>query len=53
MTDKEAKEVEKLDVVAHAAKTLDLENWEENPALDKRLNRKFDRNILPYLFGIW
>ncbi|EUC41167.1 hypothetical protein COCMIDRAFT_106858 [Bipolaris oryzae ATCC 44560] len=24
-----------------------------NPALDKRLNRKFDLRILPWLFGIW
>ena len=24
-----------------------------DPALDKRLNRKFDMRILPWLFGIW
>ncbi|KAH6618454.1 MFS transporter-like protein [Boeremia exigua] len=25
----------------------------EDPALEKRVNRKFDRHILPWLFGIW
>ena len=53
MADNETKDAEKLDIVAHAAKALDLEHWEENPELDKRLNRKFDLHILPWLFGIW
>lgn len=26
---------------------------DSNPTLDKRLNRKFDLRILPWLFGIW
>jgi len=25
----------------------------EDPVLEKRLNRKFDMHILPWLFGIW
>lgn len=25
----------------------------EDPALEARLNRKFDLHILPWLFGIW
>jgi hypothetical protein len=25
----------------------------EDPALEARLNRKFDTHILPWLFGIW
>lgn len=25
----------------------------EDPVLEKRLNRKFDVHILPWLFGIW
>lgn len=25
----------------------------EDPVLEKRLNRKFDLHILPWLFGIW
>jgi len=50
----EQKDAEKSDLVAQAAaKALDLEHVEENPQLDKRLNRKFDLHILPWLFGIW
>lgn len=31
-----------------------LEGLEEDySAINKRLNRKFDRRILPWLFGIW
>ena len=28
-------------------------NEDFDPALDRRLNRKFDLRILPWLFGIW
>jgi hypothetical protein len=31
----------------------DLDSFIENPELDRRLNRKFDVRILPWLFGIW
>lgn len=30
-----------------------LDSIVENPELDRRLNRKFDLHILPWLFGIW
>ncbi|KAF2260285.1 MFS transporter-like protein [Lojkania enalia] len=42
--------------------SVDIENFEKalnisthvaNPELDKKLNRKFDLHILPWLFGIW
>jgi hypothetical protein len=29
------------------------EHGELDPAIDKRLDRKFDLHILPFLFGIW
>lgn len=28
-------------------------NLIEDPALEARLNRKFDLHVLPWLFGIW
>jgi hypothetical protein len=31
----------------------DLIDETVNAKLDKRLNRKFDTHILPWLFGIW
>ena len=31
----------------------DSEHGELDPAIDKRLDRKFDLHILPFLFGIW
>jgi MFS family permease len=31
----------------------DLDAFVEDPELDRRLNRKFDIHILPWLFGIW
>ena len=39
--------------IANTEKAITQEIWEENPELDKRLNRKFDLHILPWLFGIW
>jgi len=53
MADNQEKDAEKLDIAASAAKALDLERWDEDPELDRRLNRKFDMHILPWLFGIW
>jgi hypothetical protein len=39
---------------ARVEKALDaVEQYEENPELDRKLNRKFDLHILPWLFGIW
>jgi MFS family permease len=35
------------------ALAADLDSFVEDPGLDRRLNRKFDIHILPYLFGIW
>jgi len=29
------------------------EDFEEDLELEKRLNRKFDLHIVPWLFGIW
>lgn len=26
---------------------------ELDPTIDKRLNRKFDLHVIPFLFGIW
>lgn len=37
----------------HTEKALGTLPHEENPRLDKILNRKFDLHILPWLFGIW
>ncbi|KAK3994184.1 putative transporter [Cladorrhinum sp. PSN332] len=37
----------------HTEKALGTIEHQDNPALDKRLNRKFDLHILPWLFGIW
>ncbi|KAK4183016.1 putative transporter [Podospora australis] len=37
----------------HTEKALGTLPPEENPHLDKVLNRKFDLHILPWLFGIW
>ncbi|KAK0663928.1 putative transporter [Cercophora samala] len=37
----------------HTEKALGTIPHEENPRLDKILNRKFDLHILPWLFGIW
>ena len=42
-------------MMIHAEKapgTITAES-EANPHLDRRLNRKFDFHILPWLFGIW
>ena len=45
------------DDVAHIEKatgaTLSSDGLIEDPALEARLNRKFDMHILPWLFGIW
>ena len=41
---------------AHIEKATDGIDTDEplaNPSLDRRLNRKFDLRILPWLFGIW
>jgi hypothetical protein len=35
------------------ALAVDLDGYVENAELDRRLNRKFDLKILPWLFGIW
>ncbi|KAK0704319.1 MFS transporter-like protein [Lasiosphaeris hirsuta] len=40
------------DDIVHAEKALSAQA-EDHPELDKRLNRKFDLHILPWLFGIW
>jgi len=45
--------IAKLDIGHTEKALLEAEQWEENPELDKRLNRKFDLHILPWLFGIW
>jgi hypothetical protein len=29
------------------------DTYDTDPALDKRVTRKFDRHIIPWLFGIW
>ena len=29
------------------------EPYDTDPALDKRVTRKFDLHIIPWLFGIW
>lgn len=29
------------------------DSYDTDPALDKRVTRKFDRHIIPWLFGIW
>ena len=35
-------------------KTVDLDaQYDFDPSLDKRVTRKFDLHILPWLFGIW
>jgi hypothetical protein len=39
--------------VGHDEKQLDTENGELDPIIDKRLDRKFDLHIVPWLFGIW
>lgn len=45
------------DDVAHIEKAtvspLSSNEIIEDPALEARLNRKFDTHILPWLFGIW
>ena len=38
---------------AHIEKAFDSDEHVIDPQLDKRLNRKFDVHILPWLFGIW
>ncbi|EOA80957.1 uncharacterized protein SETTUDRAFT_24469 [Exserohilum turcica Et28A] len=40
------------DKTTHIEKATTI-NEVADPALDKRLNRKFDTHILPWLFGIW
>jgi MFS family permease len=51
----EKENAEQTDTAARIEKALavDLDSFIENPELDRRLNRKFDKFILPYLFGIW
>ena len=39
--------------IAYKETILDTEQANLNPLLDRRLNRKFDLHILPWLFGIW
>jgi hypothetical protein len=39
-------DTERIEKAIGLDETIDL-------ALDKRLNRKFDTHILPWLFGIW
>lgn len=39
-------DTERIEKATPLDETIDL-------ALDKRLNRKFDLRILPWLFGIW
>ncbi|KAF2868256.1 MFS transporter-like protein [Massariosphaeria phaeospora] len=52
-TQRPSDEVEKS-AADHVEKALDAAaTVVENPALDKRLNWKFDLHILPWLFGIW
>jgi len=53
MEEKRDKELIDTVNIERADKALKLEDWAENPELDKRLNRKFDLHILPWLFGIW
>ena len=53
MEEKRDKELIDTINIERAEKALKLEDWAENPELDKRLNRKFDLHILPWLFGIW
>jgi MFS family permease len=38
---------------AHGGIAADPNSFVENHELDRRLNRKFDTHILPWLFGIW
>jgi MFS family permease len=38
---------------AQAALATHIDSFVDNPELDRRLNRKFDIHILPWLFGIW
>ncbi|KAF2832316.1 MFS general substrate transporter [Ophiobolus disseminans] len=44
-----------LDDSARIEKALNagLDAHPENPEMDRRVNRKFDSHILPWLFGIW
>ncbi|KAK3331317.1 MFS transporter-like protein [Apodospora peruviana] len=51
-TDTGATATTKIDV-AYKENLLDAEQCDENAEIDKRLNRKFDLHILPWLFGIW
>jgi hypothetical protein len=44
--------IEKPDTT-HTSKPLPVDTESPDVALDKRLNRKFDLHILPWLFGIW
>lgn len=42
-----------LDNVVYKETILDSEQCDSNSEIDRRLNRKFDLHILPWLFGIW
>lgn len=42
-----------MDEVVYKETILDSEQCDENAEIDRRLNRKFDLQILPWLFGIW
>lgn len=53
MMDEKAKDPSVKEDVVHAEKAIGTLPGEDNPELDKRLNRKFDLHILPWLFGIW
>ena len=46
MDNPKALDTERIEKAIVLDETFDL-------ALDKRLNRKFDLHILPWLFGIW
>ena len=55
MASHEKEAPEYVDATTRIEKALnaDLDGYIENPDLDRRLNRKFDTHILPWLFGIW
>jgi hypothetical protein len=53
MDEKKDHEPAPADDIVQVEKAVDSEQIEENPELDRRLNRKFDLHILPWLFGIW
>ncbi|KAM7188819.1 putative transporter [Naviculisporaceae sp. PSN 640] len=42
-----------LENIVYKETILDSEQYDEHSEIDRRLNRKFDLHILPWLFGIW